>query len=208
MAKGIMDRLKRIELKHVLIALVLFFFLTQFGLIPSMFAIKGVVTGPIPCSVAVSGTTETMTCYKPDGTTVTDCPKPECVGGFTMKERTDAKDCDTLTKEPDKSSCKLSDAWYNLQGDLATVKCVDINVEVKENLSTQTGVPTGWHQPVTGTTHGVLEVSPYCVMEYQQVSDWIKANPMVWIRQNIWLALGLLVVLIAVVVAFLPGKQQ
>lgn len=203
MAKtGLTEMLGRIKLIHVILAAALLFVLIQVGFLPSMFAING-VPGGVPCTVSTGGA---IVCYKSDGVTVTPCPTPNCVGGFNLSAREDVEDCNTLS-EPAKSSCKLTDTWYNFQGNLATVKCVDMDVDVTEDLATQLNVPTGWHQPVTGTQKGSLEVSPYCILEYDQVSDWVKANPLVWAKENPWLAIGVFLVLLLVIVALLskPG---
>ncbi len=173
---------KKFKLKpvHLVITVVVLFVLSQIGVMNELFAVTS-----IQC------------------TSDAQCPDPDCLGGFTLAEK-NLEDCTTLNNTADKTSCELSEWWYDAQDELAATRCVDPSVQEVD----ETGHTTGWHMPIAGTgaSAGKCETSPYCVVSTADVKEWVRNNPLAWVRDNFALAIGLFIISI-VLISLLYGQE-
>jgi hypothetical protein len=105
----------------------------------------------------------------------TTCPLPKCFGSFD----TAAKAAVTVdSSEAAKQASNLGTAWYDFQGKLKEVRCVE----------------------------GYCQTSPYCMFEYSDITKYATL-PFEWIKQYPFVLVGLFTIL-ALVVFIMTGKEK
>lgn len=181
-----MAKKRKFKWWYIAVAAVILYVLSQAGIMNNLFAVTEI------------------TCSATD-----PCPTANCVGSFTLAEKDMTEDCDTLNST-DKYACKLNDFWYDFQGELKDIECVDTTCNGGDCwVLDEDGVKTGWHKSITetGASTGVCETSPYCLIRTDDITNWIKNNPLAWVQNNSLLALGILAMIVALIyLLYIPDK--
>lgn len=99
------------------------------------------------------GRTSDLTQGKLPCVTVDDCPEPKCFGSFSIDDTREPLPADAT--EAEKSAYNLGDTWYNAQGELKEVQCIE----------------------------GKCETSPFCIIEYSDITNFLSDYPLAWVKE-------------------------
>lgn len=125
------------------------------------------------------GRSSDLTQGKVSCTTDTDCPKPQCFGSFNIAQKSDVESNPTSATEAEKQAAGLDNWWYDAQGNLQDVKCV--------NQKCQT--------------------SPFCFIEYKDITGWIGNHPFEWLKQYPWVIFALIGI-VALIIFATAGRKS
>lgn len=131
---------------------------------------KLLMTGPI------LGRASDLSAGKVLCTTVADCPQPQCFGSFNITDKREPLGVNATDAE--KTAYSLGDFWYNSQGELKTIECVD----------------------------GHCQTSPFCLIEGNDIKDFLTKYPLAWVKEYPWLFIGF-IALFGVIIWGAVGKQ-
>jgi hypothetical protein len=126
----------------------------------------------------VLGRTSDLTQGKIPCKVVSDCPKPSCFGSFNVTQKTTVQLSPNATAA-EKAAASLDNSWYDMQGKLTEVKCVDLK----------------------------CQTSPFCIIEYSDVTGWLGNQPFQWIKEYPWV-LGGLVIIGALIIFATAGVKK
>lgn len=80
----------------------------------------------------------------------------------------------------EKAAASLGDAWYDMQGNLKEVQCIS----------------------------GKCQTSPFCAIEYSDITGFLKQYPLAWVKEFPWLFILIFAMLVVVIWATRPERKS